>query len=81
MNTKHKADCRMAFGRKDATCPRCQELIAGAAPRAGWQQAYYSRKRYDYQAYTEAIHDHFSNNPNHGKPGNRCYPVCTAFDS
>ena len=34
--TTHKADCQMAFGRKDATCPRCQELLAGAKPRASW---------------------------------------------
>lgn len=32
--TAHKSDCQMAFGRKDASCPRCQELLAGAAPRA-----------------------------------------------
>lgn len=23
----------MAFGRKDPTCPRCRELLDGAAPR------------------------------------------------
>jgi hypothetical protein len=34
--TKHSADCKMSFGRKDANCPRCQELIAGDKPRAGW---------------------------------------------
>jgi hypothetical protein len=34
--TLHKADCRMAFGRKDQSCPRCMELINGQAPRAGW---------------------------------------------
>jgi hypothetical protein len=33
MGTKHKADCSMVFGRKDPTCPRCQELLAGSAPR------------------------------------------------
>jgi hypothetical protein len=32
--TKHKDDCKMTFGRKDATCPRCAELLAGAAPRS-----------------------------------------------
>lgn len=35
-NTQHKADCRMAFGRKDPSCPRCQELLNGASPRLGW---------------------------------------------
>ena len=34
--TAHAPDCRMAFGRKDPSCPRCQELLAGAAPRRGW---------------------------------------------
>lgn len=24
------------FGRKTAGCPRCDELIAGSAPRTGW---------------------------------------------
>ncbi len=40
-NTKHKADCKMVFGRKDATCPRCQELLRGAAPiqwRGAWRK-------------------------------------------
>lgn len=32
--TKHAVSCAMAFGRKDPTCPRCQELLAGAAPRS-----------------------------------------------
>lgn len=31
--TKHSPTCRMAFGRKDPDCPRCQELLQGAAPR------------------------------------------------
>jgi hypothetical protein len=35
-NTKHKSDCNMAFGRKDPSCPRCQELLNGATPRQGW---------------------------------------------
>ena len=30
----HSDDCAMSFGRKDAECPRCVELMAGAAPRA-----------------------------------------------
>jgi hypothetical protein len=32
MSTKHKEDCKMVFGRKDKTCPRCQELLNGAQP-------------------------------------------------
>jgi hypothetical protein len=37
--TAHKADCKMAFGRKDATCPRFTELLAGAPARKGWNDA------------------------------------------
>lgn len=42
--TRHSNDCAMVFGRKDPSCPRCQELLAGAAP-VKWNikpvQAYY----------------------------------------
>lgn len=34
--TLHKQDCKMSFGRKDSTCPRCMELINGAKPRESW---------------------------------------------
>ena len=34
--TRHAPDCRRAFRNLDATCPRCQELKAGAKPRPGW---------------------------------------------
>ena len=34
--TKHKHDCKKAFAHKDPTCPRCIELINGAAPRKAW---------------------------------------------
>jgi len=37
--TKHNADCRRAFSRRDENCPRCQELANGAAPRRGWGQS------------------------------------------
>jgi len=33
MNTQHSPSCSMAFGRYDMSCPRCQELANGAAPR------------------------------------------------
>lgn len=29
---KHSLTCKMAFGRKDKTCPRCIELLNGASP-------------------------------------------------
>jgi hypothetical protein len=44
MNTKHSHNCKMAFGKKDPSCPRCQELLAGSAPRAGWQGAHFAKK-------------------------------------
>lgn len=43
--TLHKEDCNMAFGRKDAACPRCQELMKGSAPRAGWNDAKITREK------------------------------------
>ena len=36
--TKHAASCSAACGRRDMTCPRCQEL-AGGAPVRSWGQA------------------------------------------
>ena len=34
MNTKHADNCKMVFGKKDPTCPRCVELLNGATPRS-----------------------------------------------
>jgi len=53
-NTKHKPDCVMAFGRKDETCPRCQELLNGAKPRAGWS----SKRRQEEADRLQAIRNH-----------------------
>ena len=77
-NTKHSPDCKMVFGRKDPDCPRCQELLAGAAPRAGWQGDYFARKARNERMEREAIKQHFAP----GGPHERgvCGPVCTAFD-
>ena len=63
----------MAFGRKDKTCPRCQELLNGAQPRLGWgarkvfingqlktvssQQA----KQIEEQQRSRAIREHYAN--------------------
>lgn len=33
MIKKHKAKCKMAFGKKDPSCARCQELEAGATSK------------------------------------------------
>jgi hypothetical protein len=66
--TKHSATCNMAFGRKDPTCPRCQELIAGSKPRS-WNQA--QRQSDDTRRCIE-IRNH--------KCSGTCFPVCTFGD-
>ena len=66
---KHKDDCRMAFGRKDKTCPRCQELLNGAKPKASWHKGYYQSQA----AHLAAIRSHDCKK-------SRCMVVCTAFD-
>ena len=70
---KHKPDCQMAFGRKDPTCARCSELLAGAAPRR-WRGT--DRKADDARRVTE-IRDHFASEK-HRTGG--CGPVCTFGD-
>ena len=52
----------MAFGKpsQHADCPRCNELKAGAAPRAGWQKAYFTRKAQQEAAQLRAIEAHFA---------------------
>ena len=76
--TKHSLDCRMTFGRKDPNCPRCQELLAGAAPRAGWQRDYFSRKKAQDDQRRREIAEHFAAGGPHAR--GVCGPVCTAFD-
>lgn len=34
--TTHHLECTRVWKRYDPACARCQELAAGAAPRAGW---------------------------------------------
>lgn len=77
-NTRHNPDCKMVFGRKDPACPRCRELLAGAPPRAGWQQDYFSRKRQLETQQRQAIAEHFAPGGPHAR--GLCGPVCTAFD-
>jgi hypothetical protein len=67
--TTHAADCRRVFSRYDATCPRCQELAAGASARKGWgdhQRTLDAQRRIDLR--------------NHDCKASRCGVVCTAFD-
>ena len=65
--TRHKDGCRMAFGKKDPTCPRCQELMAGAESR-GWNTGKAREK--DFLA---ALKRHDCKQSN-------CGPVCTFGD-
>jgi phage FluMu protein Com len=78
MNTKHSNACTRVFKRYDLSCPRCQELNAGSAPRFGWQAEYYTKKRQDAEARTKAIKQHFATGGPHDL--GHCGPVCTAFD-
>ena len=66
---KHSIDCKMAFGRKDPSCPRCQELLYGANP-VKWAP---SLKQRDAQARRE-ISAHFTS---HKHLSGGCGPVCT----
>jgi hypothetical protein len=76
--TKHSQDCNMIFGRKDSDCPRCQELIAGSAPRTWGTVAGYvggkgmTRKQMDAQRCVEIR--------NHDCSVSHCGPVCTFGD-
>lgn len=69
MKTKHTAECTRVFKNYDINCPRCQELMKGAAPRQGWSQ---NRKRQDEQRIRD-IKDHVCSIE-------KCGPVCTKFD-
>lgn len=69
MKTTHADTCTMSFGRKDPNCPRCQELLAGAAPRKGWGQL----KREQEAAFRNALRTH-----NCATRG--CGSVCTFGD-
>ena len=62
------------FGRKIAGCPRCDELLSGAAPVAGWG----SRKRAMEADHLRAISAHFAPGSPHSRGA--CGPVCTFGD-
>lgn len=69
MKTAHKADCRMVFGRKDESCPRCQELIAGAAPRV-WSGTRKAQQDRSFRASLRA----------HDCKASKCAIICTFGD-
>jgi len=71
--TKHKPDCKMVFGKKDPSCPRCQELLNGAPPRDGWQKSYYRTKALNDAIWKKALAEHDCK-----KAG--CMPICTFGD-
>jgi hypothetical protein len=73
MTTKHKYDCKMAFGKKDSSCPRCQELINGAPIRNEWQKPYFAQKKFNEQMELDAIR-------NHCCIKSKCSVVCTFGD-
>jgi len=75
---KHKTDCEMAFGRKDKSCPRCQELLKGATPRKGWQTGFFTQREQEAKQRSAAIKAHFAPGGKHDR--GECGPVCTAFD-
>lgn len=54
MKTKHNENCQRVFNRYDSNCARCQELMAGAKPRAGWND----RKKQEETKRREAIKNH-----------------------
>jgi len=62
---KHSTECKMAFGRKDKECPRCVELLSGAATRSGWQKHYYANEA-----------QKISDIKEHSKTC-KCFPLCT----
>lgn len=78
---KHSSTCNMAFGRKDPSCPRCQELLAGAAPKASWHKRYYAMQRANAaidKASIASIAAHFAPGGPHAT--GKCGPVCTFGD-
>lgn len=73
---KHSNQCTMAFGKftkTDGQCPRCDELKQGAAPRAGWQKRYFTKKAEDATRFNQALEAHDCK-------ASGCMIVCTFGD-
>lgn len=66
----HNMDCARAFRNYDMSCPRCQQLARGEAPRKGWGRSSWEQTE-DQRVAAIRAHDC-------KKSG--CGPVCTAFD-
>lgn len=76
MNTatvKHSPTCTMSFGRKDPSCARCVELLAGAPPRR-WRG---TDRKADEARQIRENREHFQSEK-HRTGG--CGPVCTFGD-
>lgn len=65
---KHSDNCKMAWGRKDPQCPRCQDLLNGARPIV-WNS---SKKDRDL-AFSRSLKSHNCTVSN-------CGPICTFGD-
>lgn len=66
------------FGRKTPGCPRCDELLAGAPPRAApWVESIERNRHYAEQDKRDR-ETHFAPGGPHARGD--CGPVCTAFD-
>lgn len=70
---KHHSCGGPVFGRKTPGCPRCDELLAGAAPVV-WHG---TRKAQRDAEQCRAIAAHFSS---HAHRSGQCGPVCTFGD-
>lgn len=70
---RHSNECKMNFGRKDHECPRCVEMLNGAAPRDGWQKRYFCKQKQEEEARLNAVRHHDCKKSN-------CAPVCTFGD-
>lgn len=70
--TRHGTNCKMAFGRKDPNCPRCQELLAGAPARTrfGESPEYAAMKKRNAENERRW-------NREHDCVKSKCGPVCT----
>lgn len=72
----------MAFGRKDATCPRCQELLNGAETRRGWgDRQMISNGQLVWRTKAQQEANRSREIREHDCKQSHCHPtVCTAFD-
>ena len=75
--TRHSSTCKMVFGRKDPSCPRCQELLAGAKARSWGHTCYRCGKTY-VGHYCDPCRA--KDIKAHNCVESKCGPVCTAFD-